>query len=635
MSVAEALEEAHRHGVYHRDLKPHNVVIPEDGRPRVIDFGLAQLARVSEASDIPVSSLATVLAPEAAAPTIAGTPGYMAPEQWTHGECTGAVDVWALGVMLFELCTGTLPFSAPTLMQLAITVCGDAPSPTVRAHSADIPPEVDALIAACMAKQPEARPTASAVVLQLRSLVQPATSSLRGTESPYRGLSPFSEEHAGFFFGREAEVGALLERLRHQPVVAVVGPTGAGKSSFVHAGLIPRLREQGRWTMLRMRPGGKPFEALASRILRTSRSNSELSLGADASAVSDLARRLEAVPERVALELRALADRDQCRVLLVVDQLEEVLTMVDDEITRRRFLDGICLGADDPEEPVRVIVTLRDDYLGRMALGPGVSTALGQMTVLRPLELKALRDVLLAPMRVLGFRFEDDALVDAMTAAVRIEPSALPLLQFAALQLWEHRDVERRLLLREVYDRIGGVEGALATHATTVLDGLSPSEREIARVVLLRLVTPERTRRLVSEGDLFGEVNPHTREEVAGVLARLTAARIVAVRRSHQSKGAALLELAHESLIHRWETLGRWLDESRDDLAFTLEIGQAAELWERRGRRAEELWQGDALADALRSRARHPRPLSPLAEAFLEAARRRDEELRRRRRLAL
>ena len=105
-----------------------------------------------------------------------------------------------------------------------------------------------------------------------------------GQPAPFRGLLPFSERHAGLFYGREPELDAFLERLREEPILPILGPSGAGKSSFVLAGVIPRLREQGHWVVLRMRPGRRPFEALAARLERgeSAQSRSGISRGAGA-----------------------------------------------------------------------------------------------------------------------------------------------------------------------------------------------------------------------------------------------------------------------------------------------------------------------------------------------------------------
>jgi serine/threonine protein kinase/WD40 repeat protein len=636
-SVADALEEAHRHGVLHLDLKPENIVMAKDGRPRVVDFGLAKITRSqdSRGSLRPPSYQSTEIKHELK-PAIAGTPAYMAPEQWHCLATSDKTDVWALGIMLFELCTGTRPYAEheiDTTFHLALNVCSDSPAPRPELLAPQLNVEVAELIARCLKKVADERPDAATVARELRAAFQrdPVSSAVR--ESPFRGLLPFSEEHASFFFGREPELAALIERVRVQPVLPVVGPSGTGKSSFVHAGLVPRLREQGKWSVLRIRPGARPFEALAMR-LRRNKDSRRGHASVDPSVIDDLATSLRETPGKLALELRAIVDREQANVLLVVDQLEEIVTMVDDEQVRRRFLEAVCRAADDADEPVRVVLTIRDDYLGRMALGPEAAAALAQVTVLRPLEHTSLAEVLVGPLRVVGYRFEDDALVEEMVAAVSGERAALPLLQFTALQLWGRRDAERCLLLRSVYEELGGVEGALVQHAEGVLAGSSASERAVVRAVLVRLVTRERTRKMVAQTELVRDLtHEHGAAEVEAAIVRLTGARLVAIRGGQRAGTAeAVLELAHESLIQRWETLAQWVDEAREETALLGEIGQAAELWERRGRRDDELWQDDALADVQRACARLGLALPERAAAFLAAATARQKGRRRRQR---
>ncbi|HZO12680.1 MAG TPA: serine/threonine-protein kinase, partial [Polyangiaceae bacterium] len=212
MAVAEALAEAHQHGVLHRDLKPENVVIPKDGRVRVVDFGLA--SRVTEQEEKPEERLtsasfqSTTLVRIEAPSGRAGTPQYMAPEQWHALECTAQTDVWALGVILFELCTGQLPFDEPTMFKQAMAVCGAEPAPRAEAI-ADVPREIADLIARCLEKSSDQRPDATSVARALRAMVERERVKLSDEESPFRGLLPFGEQHAHLFFGRDAELAAF------------------------------------------------------------------------------------------------------------------------------------------------------------------------------------------------------------------------------------------------------------------------------------------------------------------------------------------------------------------------------------------------------------------------------------------
>src|SRR5262249_6867816 len=213
----------------------------------------------------------------------------------------------------------------------------------------------------------------------------------------------FAEEQADWFYGRDAELALFLERMRAETVMPVVGPSGAGKSSFVQAGVIPRLHEQGAWVVIRLRPGSQPFRALAGRIVDGLRGEEWLQHirlratavgapgdqdGAPAPAAPDdesarLAAELLESPRRLSLVLGKIARDASAGVLLFVDQIEELSTLVEDEAVRRRFIEAICTAADDPDEPVRVCFTLRDDFLGRVAGGAEAQGALSRLTVLR------------------------------------------------------------------------------------------------------------------------------------------------------------------------------------------------------------------------------------------------------------
>ncbi len=677
LPIAEALTEAHRRGILHRDLKPANIVIPRDGRLRIVDFGIAQVLGQPELAldeTAPASNRASLIAMQ---PSGGGTPGYMAPEQWKEQVCSAAVDVWALGVIIFQMCAGRRPFLADNVADLVFEVCRTVPAPALADH-AEVPADLDALVSSCLSKDPKARPRASEVAGALRAMLPGATRELADEESPFRGLLPFGEQHTSMFFGRDSEIAAFIERARLHPVLPVVGPSGAGKSSFVQAGVIPRLREQERWLVLALRPGSRPLRSLARRILhpesQSQRSHAPVpkrqtddmptmvspgdteALADDAkqpaaAAMDDdesfdealttdpndpartLAIQLLVTPNKLGVLLNELAERHGSKVLLFVDQLEELFTMTEDPSERVAFMEAIASAADDGIDPVRVVFTVRDDYLGRLATSDKVQSALTQVTVIQSLATELLSETLQKPLEACGYRFEDAKLIETMVQQVRGERAGLPLLQFAALQLWEQRDKNKRYLTRRAYEQMGGVAGALARHADGVLDGLTPVELALARELVLQLVTTEHTRRIVSKRDaLEGMLADADR-----VLRRLTDARLITIVKTRGVGASSMLELAHESLIESWGTLARWLDESREERVFLADALQAAKLWDRRGRRRTELWEDRALREALKTLQRC-RSVPQIVAEFLKAserAERKRTQQRRRRRFAV
>ncbi|MFH0903360.1 MAG: protein kinase [Pseudomonadota bacterium] len=710
LAIAQALAEAHRHRVLHRDLKPENVLLAKDGGVRVLDFGLAKIVggaagvtrrvgvsgtNLAERTDgslagneeggvcgasqtesgIEVALRVPAETARRAADSdsveadtegddqgdteslLCGTVPYMAPEHWLGREVGEAADVWALGVILAELFTGQHPYRGLAGTALKRRVIDREPVPLAPVE-VGVTAELLELVGSCLAKDPAKRSSAAAVVRQLEdSLTQGGRQRLRAEESPFRGLFSFGERNADLFFGRDAEVAAFLERLREQPVLAVVGPSGSGKSSFVQAGVVPRLREQGAWIVLTVRPGSDPFAALASCLeggegskLTSSDDRAEESSNLrhqlvdlvmrQKMALADVLRhldggaspRLRDSPQQLNVMLGELAERAHSKVLLLVDQIEEAYTLVADEQVRSKFLQAVCGAADDPRSPVRVVFTVRDDFLGRLAESGELEAALRQVTVLRRPGSEALRDILCKPIETLGYRYEDKELVEEMILSVREEPACLPLLQFAGQMLWERRDREKRLIRRQAYESMGRITGVLAEHADGVLASLPPAQLRDARELLLRLVTVEGTRRVVAAATVLDGLGPGA----ADVLGRLVQARLVTTRRgSKQGEGETVLELVHESLVRNWGRLSRWIDESREEIAFLAELNQAAELWQKRGRREEELWQGVALAEAQRHLERCSAKMPAVAQEFLWAGQRREQRAQRRKKVVL
>jgi len=637
-AIATAVGEAHKHKVLHRDLKPANIVIPRDGRPRVVDFGLAVTASVALHDK-------QLLEAEHAGGT--GTPAYMAPEQWRNETITSAADVWALGAIIYELASGRRPFVGATRRQLRERVCDPRQLPI---ELDEAPPQLAALCQRMLAKRAEDRPTCKEAVAVLHDLLEASRRSGGDgatDKSPFRGLLSFRQRHAHMFFGREAETDAFVERLRDCPTLPVVGPSGAGKSSFVQAGVIPRLKELTSWRVIRLRPGPRPFQALAAKLMSVDRSaldntedvspdgstesgkNSEERWAASEAA---LAKRLYDEPRLLSLMLLELATRERRSVLLFVDQLEEICTLVDDESLRRRFTLAVCAAADDRQSPVRTVLTLRDDFFVRLAdARPPVRRAFANVTVLQRPDPDLLWETLVRPAAELGYRYDDPALVDEMVSSVGDEMACLPLLQFVATELWQRRDRERRLLLRSVYEQLGGVAGALARRADSVLEGLTPDGRAMARRLLLRLVTPAGTRAIVSQEELVEDLGGQAEH----VLERLTKARLLSVRRGRHGRADAEIELVHDSLVKSWRSLARWIEESRTERALLARLAEAAQHWHAHGRQEEDLWRGRALRECVAALDSLECVLPDRTREFVRGCQQRQRRRHRRQRSAL
>ncbi len=439
--------------------------------------------------------------------------------------------------------------------------------------------------------------------------------------NPYKGLRAFRAEDAADFFGREHLVAQLLEAVRRfsQPgatrFLAVVGPSGSGKSSVVLAGLLPRLRQgalpaSDRWTYLDpLLPGAHPLEALSVVLANALPQSSLRAIRAD----------LDASERGLHLLASRLARMPEDRVILVVDQAEELFTLTGDEEERRLFIDHLVTAVCEPRGPLLALLTLRADFYDRpmsyIQLGRMVDA---QSVAVLPLEPEELRAAIEGPVRLpdVGLAFEGD-LVGDLLYEVRDQAGALPLLQFTLDQLFERRD--GHLLTEAAYRALGGVRGALARQAEATYQGL-PDEphRDLARALFLRLIEPggsvqETTRRRAAPAEL------ELADAAQSARLRAVAEAFIAARLLTASErgGARTLEVSHEALIREWARLGEWLAEAREDVRLQGRISADAGEWERRGRPMDALYRGTVLAEAQAWAARNTP--SALEAAFLEA----------------
>jgi Protein kinase domain len=511
-----------------------------------------------------------------------------------------------------------LPLGAAAVAELAEQVAGDAaeslPLEAVLEETGGVPLRVHEILAEWLRAEAsrrlgEAALRAAAGRQELRAAQADLTSSVVDLQRalgrveadaaiaelvcPYKGLASFDVADADVFFGREQLVAELVARLPGATLLGVVGPSGSGKSSIVQAGLSAALARGALpgsedWTQVVIRPGEHPLDELA----------------------------------------QARRDRTSAKVLLVVDQLEEVFTLCRDEGERVLFLDALTR----PASHETVVIAVRADFYGRFAALPALATQLAENHVLvGPMKPEDLRRAIELPSRRAGLRIEP-ALVDALVADVVDEPGGLPLLSTALVELWQHRD--GRTLRLEAYRESGGVRGAVARIAEEAYEGFTPEQREAARRILLRLASVEgddavRRRATLAELELDRD------EDARRVVAVLTESRLVTVSEE-------ALEVAHEALLREWPRLRDWLEEDAEGRRLHGHLMRAAKEWDEAGRDAAELYRGARLAGALDWAAEHEVELNELERSFLgesqaasEAESRRIRRTNRRLRLLL
>jgi len=668
--VVRALTVAHAHDIVHRDLKPDNIFVTDSGTVKVLDFGIAKLLHGGGLDEGAPPAQAMTAAPAESRlagkreltrrGTMVGTLPYMSPEQW--GAAGGIVDhqtdLWSIGIILFEMVAGHHPLAPRVGWDLMITGVLQEPMPSVRSACPSLPDELADVIERCLQKSKAQRFATARELLDALEPLLPGrfVRRLRSDESPYAGLKSFQESDAHRFFGRARDAAAAVARLRDVPLLGIVGPSGVGKSSFVRAGIVPALKASGeQWSRLSLRPGRSPMAALANALAplvnadtqssqsSQSSTSSGMPIGSipatgDVSQQQQLLERLYSEPGFLGTALRARARQRNQHILVFVDQFEELYTQVTDPRERLAFtacLAGVC---DDVTTPLRLVLSLRSDFLDFVAEAPALMAELTHgLFFLTPPNRDGLRDALIQPAEMAGYQFESPAMVESMLDHLEHTPGALPLLQFAASQLWEMRDRERRLLTSASYDRIGGIAGALASHADAVLAECTAREQALTRTLFLRLITPERTRAIVPVSELY-ELSPD-HAELHRVIDRLVRSRLLVGQTTASESGGTTaggsVEIVHESLIQSWPLLRRWLDETQEDAAFLEQLRNAAKQWHARGCPQGLLWRGEAMAEAKHWHSRYRGEIPELQRAYLAAVFSLSARAARRKRLAV
>jgi len=414
---------------------------------------------------------------------------------------------------------------------------------------------------------------------------------------PYQGLAHFQEAEAPFFFGREDFTGRLVSTIQGNPttMTAIVGSSGSGKSSAIFAGLIPTLRAEQDWLLLDMRPGSQPFQALAMTFV----DHLTPGLGEEGrqSEMRVLAKALlagEAQLSDLVNQLLLKKHTSASRLLLVIDQFEEIYTLDSDTALLHRFLDALLnavkVGIDGGVHPFVLVLTLRADFMGQALTYRPFADALNEsLYLLGPMDQAELRAAIEKPAEGQGAAFEP-GLVTRILNDVGVEPGNLPLLEFALTLLWNRLD--QGWLTHAAYEEIGGVGGALAQYAEDVYLDLNEDQRKNTRRVLVQLVQPGRgtedTRRLAARSE-FGD-------EGWRLIQHLADKRLVVT--GGDDRGRETVEIIHEALIREWNRLGDWMDADRSFRLWQEDLRATLHQWEDSDRNKGALLHGVSLSKA-------------------------------------
>ncbi len=434
--------------------------------------------------------------------------------------------------------------------------------------------------------------------------------------NPYKGLRAFGEADAQDFFGRAGLVRRIVRRLEEPRIgsrfLAVVGPSGSGKSSVVRAGVLPAIRagtitgSEG-WYVAEMFPGRHPMEELEAALLRVA-----------ARPVPHLLDQLEAGPRGLVDALGSVVPGDG-EVLLVIDQFEEAFTLTAKDQERALFLEAVRVATADPTSRLRVIATLRADFYDRPLAYPRFGALLGERTeVVPPLTPDEVEQAITGPARSVGVDIEP-GLAAVLITDVAHQVGGLPLLQYALTELFERREDGR--LTSEAYRHIGGVAGALSARAERLYEVADAAGRTATRQVFLRLVTlgegRSDTRRRVTRGAL--DAIGVDEAAVDAVLSNYGRHRLLTFDREPSTREPTV-EIAHEALLTVWERLRGWIDEGREDLRQEQRLIRAAAEWRTSGGEPSFLLQGARLEQLAAWSAATTLTVGPEERAYLRTS---------------
>ncbi|MFN8413443.1 MAG: PQQ-binding-like beta-propeller repeat protein [Anaerolineales bacterium] len=461
----------------------------------------------------------------------------------------------------------------------------------------------------------------SILIKQIQSTFQPKPFDGR---CPYKGLDVFEEEDAELFFGREKLVDDLVSRVKDSRTVFVTGPSGSGKSSLVRAGLIHALKQgavkgSDRWLYATMKPGRDPIGELG-RVVSSLASSTNPEDEIRAKAMKD-----ETIFARWS-EIVLREGRDK-RLILFIDQFEEVFTQINNEEERVAFLNLLTHAATVENGRVIILFSMRSDFVSNCATYPQLNAILNQQFVqIGAMQPEELVSAIAQPALRVGLRIDPD-LIAQIINEMKGEPGALPLMQFALKDLFDSQQEKSgvpALILNDYLQR-GGIHKALERHADDSFAKLSKNEQELARSIFSGLIEIGRGTQDTKRTALFDELVPSNTKaaEVESIVQKLADARLIT---TDEVAGKDTVTISHEKLIDAWPWLKKLVNENRDVIALQNQIAGDAKEWEERKRDASYLYSGGRLA-ATQEKIKDL-TLSKVAQEFVKAGKTRQQRNR-------
>lgn len=551
--IGGALHAAHQSGVVHGVINPSAVLIDEDGRAYLSNFGVSTDSQ--RAGSISAGSSVTV-------------------------DTSISADVYDIASLAAGALTG---------LDGEVEQIRGALDPAVRKV-------IDGATIGGETNSGDRVETAREFVAAMRAALTDETTEPihidadEFVDNPYLGLRSFDAADAHTFFGRERLVERLITRFGSTGskgrFIAIVGPSGSGKSSVAKAGLLPALRGgalvgSDTWFTTTMTPGSHPFEELESALR-------SIAIHPPASLLDELIS--EHGFERAIA--RILPD-DGSQVVLVIDQFEELFTLTDDD-TAQAFLDTLAAAVANAQSRLRVVITLRADFYDRPLRHLQIGELLREGTeVITPMTPEELERAITGPCEALGISYEKGLVAELITD-VADRAGALPLLQYTLTELFDSRT--GRMITHNSYLELGGVSGALVERADGLYAQLGDHAHNTVRQVFLRLVTfgegAEDTRRRVLRTEL--EQLTVDQQVVDGVLDTFGRHRLLSFDRDPVTRGPTV-EISHEALLREWLRLRNWIDDARHDVRSQRRLAGALAEWHVRGEHDHYLLTGGLL----------------------------------------